>query len=96
MLIQIYLSHFRRKTWIISHLILETLYISHYFPCEIIGTGKSALTATEIEHGITAEWVEISRALKIFGRYDEMREDWRSLYLREFTVLNKYLKRNGY
>lgn len=74
----------------------ETLYISHYFPCEIIGIGKSTLTPTEIEHGITAEWVEIDKALAIFGKYKEMREDWRSLYLREFTVLNKYLKRNGY
>lgn len=74
----------------------ETLYISHYFPCEITGTGKSALTPTEIDHGITAEWVELSKALEIFGKYDEMREDWRSLYLREFTVLNKYLKRNGH
>lgn len=74
----------------------ETLYISHYFPCEIIGLGKSTLTPTEIEHGITAEWVEISRALEIFGRYDEMREDWRSLYLREFTVLNKFLQRNDH
>lgn len=71
----------------------ETLFISHYFPCEIIGTGKSALTPTEIEHGITAEWVEIEKALEIFGKYEEMREDWRSLYLREFTVLNKYLKK---
>ena len=74
----------------------ETLYISHYFPCEIIGTGKSALTATEIEHGITAEWVEISTALEIFGKYEEMREDWKSLYLREFTVLNKFLQKNNH
>ncbi len=70
----------------------ETLFISHYFPCEILGTGKSALTPTEIEHGITAEWVDVEEALKIFGKYEEMREDWRSLYLREFTVLNKFLK----
>ena len=74
----------------------ETLYISHYFPCKITGTGKSALTATEIEHGITAEWVEIEKALKIFGKYEEMREDWRSLYLREFTVLNKFLQNNNH
>ena len=71
----------------------ETLFISHYFPCVITGMGKSALTPTEIEHGITAEWVDIEEALKIFGKYDEMREDWRSLYLREFTVLNKFLKK---
>ena len=74
----------------------ETLYISHYFPCEITGTGKSALTPTEIDHGITAEWVEIDKALEIFGRYEEMREDWRSLYLREFTVLNEYLQKNNH
>ena len=74
----------------------ETLYISHYFPCEVIGTGKSALTPTEIDHGITAEWVEIDKALEIFGRYEEMREDWRSLYLREFTVLNEYLQKNNH
>lgn len=74
----------------------ETLYISHYFPCEIVGQGKATLTPTEIEHGITAEWVEIDKALEIFGRYDEMREDWRSLYLREFTVLNKYLEKNNH
>lgn len=74
----------------------ETLYISHYFPCEIIGMGKSTLTPTEIEHGITAEWVEIDKALAIFGKYDEMREDWRSLYLREFTVLNKFLQTNDH
>ncbi len=74
----------------------ETLYISHYFPCEIIGTGKSSLTPTEIDHGITAEWVEIPYALEVFGKYDEMREDWRSLYLREFTVLNKYLQKNNH
>ncbi len=74
----------------------ETLFISHYFPCEIVGNGKSSLTATEIEHGITAEWVEIEKALEIFGKYEEMREDWRSLYLREFTVLNKYLEKNNH
>ena len=74
----------------------ETLFISHYFPCEIIGTGKSSLTKTEIEHGITAEWVELKKALEIFGNYDEMREDWRSLYLREFTVLNKYLENDNH
>jgi ADP-ribose pyrophosphatase YjhB (NUDIX family) len=80
----------------VNEFCFETLYISHYFPCEIIGIGKSSLTPTEIDHGITAEWVEISRALEIFGRYDEMREDWRSLYLREFTVLNKFLQRNDH
>jgi hypothetical protein len=67
-----------------------------FFSQRFFSIGKSSLTPTEIDHGITAEWVEISRALEIFGRYDEMREDWRSLYLREFTVLNKFLQRNDH
>lgn len=67
----------------------ETLYISHYFFCEVLEQGKPSLTPTEIDHGIVAQWVDIEKALEIFGGYDSKREDWRSLYRREFTVLNK-------
>ena len=73
----------------------ETLYISHYFPCKITGKGQSRLTATEIDHGIAAEWVDINEAFEIFSKYDEKTEDRRSLYLRELTVLNKYLKKTN-
>ena len=70
---------------------LETLYVNNYFICEITGECNRNLTDIEIEHGITPVWVEIDEALQIFGDYESKREDIKSLYLREFTVLNKFL-----
>lgn len=70
----------------------ETLYVSNYFLCEIIGESKQSLTETEVEHGITPEWVELEKAVEIFGAYASKREDHASLYLREYTVINKYLE----
>lgn len=71
----------------------ETLYISNYFICEITGRCEKSLTEIEIEHGAVPEWVEIENAIEIFGEYESKREDVRSLYLREFTVLNKFKNR---
>ena len=70
----------------------DTLYINNYFICEITGTCQSSLTEIEIAHGITPVWVDINDALKIFGKYESKRDDIASLYLREFTVINKYLE----
>ena len=70
----------------------ETVYNSNYFICEKTGESKPSLTETEIEHGITAVWVSIDEALEIFGAYASKREDIASLYLREFTVINEYIK----
>lgn len=71
----------------------ETLYVSNYYICEIVGESKQSLTETEIEHGINPEWVEFEKAVEIFAAYASKREDHASLYLREYTVLNKYLER---
>lgn len=77
----------------INEYCFETLYISNYFICELIGKGNQALTKIEVDHGITPEWVEIPKALEIFGEYDSKREDIRSLYLREYTVINKLVEK---
>lgn len=76
----------------INEYCFETLYVSNYFLCEAVGKCKQSLTETEIDHGITPEWVEIPKALEIFGEYDSKREDIGSLYLREHTVLTKLTK----
>ncbi len=75
----------------INEYCFETLYNSNYFICKKTGESKPSLTETEIEHGITPVWVSIDEALEIFGAYASKREDIASLYLREFTVLNKYI-----
>ena len=73
----------------------DVLYISHYFICEITGVCEQHLTATETEHGVCPKWLTVEQALAQFGRYDEKTPDHRSLYLREWTVLNRYIKDFG-
>lgn len=86
------------KVEVITHFLtvneygFETLYVSNYFICKIIGKGEQSLTDIEIEHGIVPEWVEISKALEMFGDYVSKREDIGSLYKREYTMINKYLE----
>ncbi len=82
------LNHFL----IINEYCFETMYVSNYFICEIIGESEQSLTDIEVEHGITPVWVDLEKALDIFGGYASHREDIASLYLREFTVINKYLE----
>ena len=86
------------KVEVITHFLtvneysFETLYVSNYFICKIIGKSEQSLTDIEIEHGIVPEWVEISKALEMFGDYASKREDIGSLYKREYTMINKYLE----
>ncbi len=68
----------------------ETLYISNYFLCEITGRCEQSLTETEISHGVMPVWLEIDKAVEVFSAYPTKPQDHMSLYLREYTVLNKY------
>lgn len=76
----------------INEYCFDTCYEAHYFLCEIKGKGEQKLTDTEIEHGAVPVWLEIKKALEIFSSYESKSEDIRSLYRREFTVINKYLE----
>ena len=70
----------------------ECMYVSNYFICEKTGECSQSLTEIEIEHGAVPEWVELEKAIEIFGEYQTKREDIASLYLRELTMLNKYFE----
>lgn len=85
------LKHF----FIINEHCFDTVYVSNYFECRTVGMSEQSLTDIEIEHGITPIWMDVTKALEIFGDYTSKREDIASLYLREFTVINKYLEMNG-
>ena len=78
---------------VINEYCFDTCYEAHYFVCEIKGQGEKSLTPTEIEHGVVSRWLDIKEAIDIFATYDTKTEDHRSLYMREFTILNKYLDR---
>jgi ADP-ribose pyrophosphatase YjhB (NUDIX family) len=74
---------------VINEYCFETCYVSNYFICEKTGDCSQSLTDIEIEHGITPVWMELEKAIELFSDYPNKREDISSLYLREFTVLNK-------
>lgn len=70
----------------------DTLYISEYFVCKTIGKGVQSLTATEVFKGMVPRWIELPKALEIFGDYATKTPDKESLYKREYTVIKNYLK----
>lgn len=77
----------------IKEYVFNELYISHYFLCSVKGAGEKQLTPTEVAHGMEPRWVELEKAVEIFSKYPEKTPDHESLYLREYTVLNKYINK---
>lgn len=67
----------------------ETLWINNYFLCEIEGECEQHLTESEKYNRVKPVWIEIEKAIEIFGEYESKTVDHASLYLREYTVLNK-------
>ena len=67
----------------------ETLWINNYFICEIIGQCERKLTESEEYNRVKPVWVDLDKALEIFGDYESKEIDQGSLYLREYTVLKK-------
>ena len=76
---------------IVDEYYFSKLFVSNYFICETDGKEEQSLTETEILHGVTPEWVDLEKALEIFGTYKDLTdEELAAQYKREFTVLNKY------
>ena len=73
----------------INEYVFNELYIAHYFLCSAVGEGEASLTPTEIEHKMIPEWVDLEKAIEFFSHYSERTPDHESLFLREYTVLNK-------
>ena len=73
----------------------EYRYISHYFICEVTGSGQMRLTEAEVRRGVTPQWLPLQEAVDIFSRhqsYADVSEEKRGSYLREYTALQEYLK----
>jgi 8-oxo-dGTP pyrophosphatase MutT (NUDIX family) len=67
----------------------EVLWENNYFICEIEGECERNLTESEKYNKVAAKWVEIDKAIEIFGNYQAYPTDKASLYLREYTVLKR-------
>ena len=73
----------------------EYRYISHYFICEVIGSGKMHLTDAEIRRGLEPQWLPLEEAVSLFSRHQDYAassEEKRGAYLREYTALREYKK----
>ena len=67
----------------------EVLWENNYFICEIEGECERHLTESEEYNRVSAKWVDIDEAIKIFSDYQSKETDHASLYLREYTILKK-------
>ena len=73
----------------------EYRYISHYFVCEIAGSGRMRLTEAEKARGLEPRWLPLEEAVAIFSRHQDyaaVSEEQRGTYQREFTALGAYLE----
>ena len=73
----------------------EYCYITHYFICEVTGSGRMNLTEADIHRGAAPKWIPLSAAMDIFSQhqtYADVSEEKRGIYLREYTALQEYLK----
>lgn len=68
----------------------DTLWVNNYFICEIEGECERHLTESEAYNGVKPVWVDLEKAIEIFGEYESKTVDHASLYLREYTVLQKF------
>ena len=73
----------------------EYRYISHYFVCEVTGSGQMRLTDAEKRRGLEPCWLPLQEAVGLFSQHQswaEISEEKRGSYLREYTALREYLK----
>ena len=73
----------------------EYCYITHYFICEVTGSGRMHLTQAEVHRGVKPKWIPFTEAMDIFSHhqsYADVSEEKRGIYLREYTALKEYLK----
>ena len=76
----------------------EYRYISHYFSCEVTGTGRMRLTEVERQRGLEPQWLPVREAVELFSEHEAwvaISEEKRGSYLREYRALQAYLESDG-
>jgi ADP-ribose pyrophosphatase YjhB (NUDIX family) len=85
----------KKEYLVIDEFFLNMEHINHYFICEVKEeTNKLNLTDLEIKHNLKSMWIDINEAIKIFGKYNEYKDNIPKygLYKREYLALCKYLE----
>ena len=84
-----------REFLVIHEYYEEYRYISHYFVCEVTGSGQMKLTEAEVKRGLEPQWIPLKEAVDMFSHhqdYAETSEEKRGSYLREYMALTEYMK----
>ena len=62
----------------------EYCYITHYFICEVTGSGRMHLTEAAVHRGVEPKWIPLPEAVEIFSHhqsYEDVREEKRGILL---------------
>ena len=79
-----------RQYLTVSEYYEEVCYVSHYFLCEVIGEGETALTENERNSGLKAIWENADALTERFSHHADFAasdEEKCGIYLREWTAL---------
>ncbi len=72
-------------------------FLNHFFECTIISHGQIHLLDYEEAFGMTPEWMEIKKALRMFEGYKSIKDneaEKRILYQREYLALKSYVEQS--
>lgn len=90
-----YIVEPRKQVLMLNEYYAEYKYVSHYFVCEMVSTGKQNRTPAETARGLMPQWVEVQDFLKTVSNYAvhaSADADKYGTYLREHTALCAYLE----
>lgn len=90
-----YLIKIQNKLITINEYYQDTLWINHYYICEIIGNGKINLTIDEKENNLIPKWFSLTNCYNIFKEYDKyinLEPNRYGIYKREFNALSNILE----
>ena len=91
-----YIIEVNEKIVTINEYYGDTLWINHYYICNIVGNGNIKLSQEEKQEGMIPKWFNLSECLNIFKsfEYDPCCGTGGfkvGLYKREYTALTEYI-----
>ncbi len=92
-----YIIEVKEKIVTINEYYGDTLWINHYYTCNIVGNGSVKLSQEEMQEGMTAKWINWNECLNVFKSFEHdpccgTGGFKVGLYKREYTALTEYIQ----
>lgn len=92
-----YIIEVKEKIVTINEYYGDTLWINHYYICNIVGNGSVKLSKEEMQEGMTAKWIRLNECLNVLKSFEHdscCGAGWFKvgLYKREYTALTEYMQ----